>query len=40
MFDMEVYSNDLAKIKVIGVGGGGNNALKRMIDHGLKELNL
>lgn len=36
MFDMEVYSNDLAKIKVIGVGGGGNNALKRMIDHGLK----
>ncbi|MDO5690657.1 MAG: cell division protein FtsZ [Tissierellia bacterium] len=36
MFDMEVYSDDLAKIKVIGVGGGGNNALKRMIENGLK----
>lgn len=36
MFDMEVYSDDLAKIKVIGVGGGGNNALKRMIESGLK----
>lgn len=36
MFDMEVYSNDLAKIKVIGVGGGGNNALRRMIESGLK----
>lgn len=36
MFDMEVYSNDLAKIKVIGVGGGGNNALQRMISSGLK----
>ncbi|MDO5718010.1 MAG: cell division protein FtsZ [Tissierellia bacterium] len=36
MFDMEVYSNDLAKIKVIGVGGGGNNALQRMIETGLK----
>ncbi len=36
MFDMEVYSDDLAKIKVIGVGGGGNNALQRMIASGLK----
>src|SRR5699024_11731549 len=24
----------LASIKVIGVGGGGNNAVNRMIDHG------
>lgn len=29
-FDMELEDNDLAKIKVIGVGGGGNNAVKRM----------
>lgn len=36
MFDMEVYSDDLAKIKVIGVGGGGNNALRRMVENGLK----
>jgi len=26
----------LARIKVIGVGGGGNNAVERMIDEGLK----
>ena len=26
----------LAKIKVIGVGGGGNNAVNRMIESGLK----
>ena len=28
--------DQLAKIKVIGVGGGGNNAVNRMIDSGLK----
>ena len=28
--------DQLAKIKVIGVGGGGNNAVQRMIDSGLK----
>ena len=34
MFDLEM--DQLAKIKVIGVGGGGNNAVQRMIDSGLK----
>lgn len=33
-FDMEV-NNNLAKIKVIGVGGGGNNAISRMKEAGL-----
>jgi len=33
-FDMEI--DQLAKIKVIGVGGGGNNAVNRMIDFGVK----
>ena len=34
MFGLEM--DQLAKIKVIGVGGGGNNAVQRMIDSGLK----
>ncbi|OXS78474.1 cell division protein FtsZ [Domibacillus enclensis] len=33
-FDMNVDS--LATIKVIGVGGGGNNAVNRMIEHGVQ----
>ena len=28
--------DQLAKIKVIGVGGGGNNAVNRMIEQGLQ----
>ncbi len=36
--DMEVESEmDGARIKVIGVGGGGNNAVDRMIESGLKK---
>ncbi len=35
-FDMELEDNDLAQIKVIGVGGGGNNAVKRMKEEGLQ----
>ena len=31
-----VEINQLAKIKVIGVGGGGNNAVNRMIEQGLQ----
>ncbi|HHX69920.1 MAG: cell division protein FtsZ [Miniphocaeibacter sp.] len=35
-FEMEVNNNDdLAKIKVVGVGGGGNNAIMRMHESGL-----
>lgn len=34
-FDMEVNNTGLAKIKVIGVGGGGNNAISRMKESGL-----
>lgn len=33
-FDMEL--DHLATIKVIGVGGGGNNAVNRMIEHGVE----
>ena len=29
--DIQNMSGNLAKIKVIGVGGGGNNAVNRMI---------
>ncbi len=34
MFGLEM--DQIAKIKVIGVGGGGNNAINRMIDSGVK----
>ena len=34
MYGLEM--DQLAKIKVIGVGGGGNNAVNRMIESGLK----
>lgn len=36
MFDMEVDNGELAKIKVVGVGGGGNNAVNRMIECGVR----
>lgn len=35
-FDIDVETGNVAKIKVVGVGGGGNNAVNRMIDVGLK----
>ena len=34
MFDLQM--DQIAKIKVIGVGGGGNNAVNRMIESGVK----
>lgn len=30
------FQNSVAKIKVIGVGGAGNNAVNRMVDEGMK----
>lgn len=36
MFDFEIETDQYANIKVIGVGGGGTNAVNRMISSGLK----
>src|SRR5690625_6519639 len=36
MLEFETSTDQLATIKVIGVGGGGNNAVNRMIDHGVE----
>ncbi|CAG7605535.1 Cell division protein FtsZ [Paenibacillus solanacearum] len=36
MFEIDMDMDHLAKIKVIGVGGGGSNAVNRMIDNGVK----
>lgn len=36
MLDFDMNLDQLATIKVIGVGGGGNNAVNRMIEHGVQ----
>lgn len=36
MFEFDLDLDQLAQIKVIGVGGGGSNAVNRMIDFGVK----
>lgn len=36
MLDFDVELEQFANIKVVGIGGGGNNAINRMIDAGLK----
>ncbi|TQR08190.1 cell division protein FtsZ [Psychrobacillus soli] len=36
MLEFETSEDQLAVIKVIGVGGGGNNAVNRMIEHGVQ----
>lgn len=36
MFEFDLDMEGLAKIKVIGCGGGGSNAVNRMIDNGVK----
>lgn len=38
MLDFDVQDKDLCNIKVIGCGGGGNNAVNRMIEEGLKNV--
>lgn len=40
MLQFEVNIESTAKIKVIGVGGGGSNAVNRMIDGGLKGIDF
>ena len=36
MFDYSLDIDQNARIKVIGVGGGGNNAVNRMIEDGIE----
>lgn len=36
MIELELEADSFATIKVVGVGGGGNNAVNRMINAGLK----
>ena len=36
MKDKDISSNYLAVIKVVGVGGGGTNAVNRMIEEGIR----
>ena len=36
MLEFETSIDSLAIIKVIGVGGGGNNTVNRMIEHGVQ----
>src|SRR5690625_1922175 len=36
MLEFDTNMDHLATIKVIGVGGGGNNAVNRMIEHGVE----
>jgi cell division protein FtsZ len=36
MFEMDMNIDQVARIKVVGVGGGGNNAVNRMIEDGVQ----
>jgi len=36
VIELDGYNDNFAKIRVVGVGGGGNNAVNRMIESGLK----
>ena len=36
MIELDGYNDNFARIRVIGVGGGGNSAVNRMIESGLK----
>ena len=38
MIELEIENESLANIKVIGVGGAGNNAVNRMIEAGLRSV--
>ena len=34
--NLDIDTERAARIKVIGIGGGGNNAINRMIDFGVR----
>lgn len=36
MIEFDINMDQFAQIRVVGVGGGGNNAVNRMIEFGLK----
>ncbi len=40
MMEFEKPSSNIAVMKVVGVGGGGNNAVNRMIEYGLKDIDF
>ena len=40
MIDVDYTQELRAKIKVIGVGGGGNNAVDRMVEEGIKQIDF
>ncbi len=40
MIEFEIENEQIAQIKVIGVGGGGNNAVNRMIEVGLRSIDF
>ncbi|NLL82259.1 MAG: cell division protein FtsZ [Tissierellia bacterium] len=40
MFDFDIDVDQFAKIKVIGVGGGGSNAVNRMIESGVRGIDF
>jgi len=40
VFDIGTEIEQFANIKVVGVGGGGNNAVNRMIQEGLEGVEL
>ena len=37
MFELEIETSNAAKLKVIGCGGAGGNAVNRMIGAGLQD---
>ena len=40
MFEFEEKEDRIVKIKVVGVGGGGGNAVNQMIDSGLSNVDF
>ena len=40
LIDFNLPESDNSIITVIGVGGGGNNAVNRMYDQGIKDVNF